>query len=215
MTDNGGRAEGRPGARILMADTPLAADPTAPADPALAERVRRLEEQLATREPAPPADEDVAERVITILTEKAAKQRALADANPPVPGLIPAAVTAVRFAQSAFPNTPPGVAPQPAEIGFRSWLLTQVVGEFRLMAMMYFDARYRLSRVAQFGVPAVLALAALSYFVFNYTCAIPIAAQIGERVVLVVLAVVLYRILAREVARYRQVLDYLAQHGPV
>jgi hypothetical protein len=194
-----------------MADIPLAADPTSPADPALAERIRRLEERLATREVTPPADEEVAERVITILTEKAAKQRALAEANPPVPGLISTAMSAARYArETIFPNAPPGVAPQPAENGFRAWLLTQVVTEFRLMAMMYFDPRYRLSRVAQFGVPLILVLMVMNYF---FISGMPFIGFLVERVVLAVLAVMLYKVLAKEAARYKQVLDYLAQYG--
>src|SRR5205085_9828782 len=135
---------GLPG-RNPMADIPLVTDPPPPAEQhALLDRIRRLEEQLAAKDAAPPADEELANRVLTILAEKAAQQRALAGANPPVPGLISTALTAAR---TFFPNAPPpGVAPQPAETGFRAWLLTQVVGEFRLMLKMYFDPRYRLSR---------------------------------------------------------------------
>jgi hypothetical protein len=193
-----------------MADVPLATEPIPAADPALAERVRRLEDQLAARE-TPPADEEVAQRVLTILAEKAAQQRALIGTAPPVPGLISTAMTAARAAQAFFPAAPPGVAPQPTESGFRTWLLTQVVGEFRLMALMYFDARYRLSRVAQFGIPAVLALMVLNYFFF---AGLPIPyLGLFERAVLLVLAVVLYKLLAREALRYKQVLDYLAEFG--
>jgi hypothetical protein len=198
-----------------MADIQMESISNRETETALIERIRRLEEQLAVRDERGPSDEDIAQRVLTILAEKAAQQRTLIEPAPPVPGLISTALTATRMAQTFFPNAnaPPGIAPQPVETGFRAWLLTQVVGEFRLMVMMYFDPRYRLSRVAQFGVPAVLSLIAFSYFVFNYTCAIPIAAQIGERVVLVILAVVLYKLLSRETARYKQVLDYLARYG--
>lgn len=195
-----------------MADIPLATDPTPPAEQVLLDRVRRLEEQLAAKEAAPPADEDMANRVLAILAEKAAQQRALAGGNPPVPGLIPTALTAARVAQTFLPNSaPPGVAAQPAEAGFRAWLLTQVAGEFRLMVMMYFDPRYRLSRVGQFGVPIVLGLMVLNYFFF---AGLPLPLTgIFERLLLLVLAVVLYKILAREAVRYKQVLDYLAQYG--
>lgn len=194
-----------------MADVPLSIEPTSEADPALAERVRRLEDQLVARELAPQADEEVAQRVLTILAEKASQHRVLAGTAPPVPGLITTALTAARAAQAFFPAAPPGVAPQPTETGFRAWLLTQVVGEFRLMALMYFDARYRLSRVAQFGVPAVLVLMVMNYFFF---AGIPVPfIGIFERVVLIVFAVVLYRLLAREAVRYKQVLDYLSQYG--
>jgi hypothetical protein len=196
-----------------MADVPLVTEPTVVADGVLAERVRRLEEQLATREAAPPADEEVARRVLTLLAEKAAQHRAQSAGEPPVPGLIPAAVTAARVAQTYFPagpDAPPGAAAQPAETGFRAWLVTQVADEFRLIFRMYFDPRYRLSRVAQFGVPIVLALMVLNYF---FVASLPVVGFLFERLLLIVLAVVLYRILAREVVRYRAVLDFLARFG--
>lgn len=199
-----------------MPDVPMAIDPTPVADTALADRIRRLEEQLAAREATALAgEEEIARRVVTLLAERASQHR-VGSNGPPVPGLITTALTAARAANAFFPagpSAPPGVAPRPTETGFRAWLLTQVVGEFRLIVQMYFDPHYRLSRVAQFGVPLIVGLYALSYFVFNYTCAIPIAAQFGERAVGFVLAVTLYKVLAREAVRYKQVLDYLAQYG--
>jgi hypothetical protein len=44
---------------------------------------------------------------------------------------------------------------------------------------------------------------------------IPILTPLAERVVLIALAVILYKILSREAARYRQVLDYLTSYGTV
>ena len=78
---------------------------------------------------------------------------------------------------------------------------------------MYFDPRYRLSRVAQFGVPAILALFVLNYFFFAYTCALPVVPLIGERLVCVLMSLALYKVLVREVSRYRQVLEYLARYS--
>ena len=61
-------------------------------------------------------------------------------------GLIPSALIGAMI---------PGLAPSPQEIvGRTSWLK-----EFRMMFRMYIDPRYRLSRVGQFGVPIVIALA--------------------------------------------------------
>jgi hypothetical protein len=97
-------------------------------------------------------------------------------------------------------------------------LLTRVpiVNEFVLMAKMYFDPRYRLSRVAQFGVPSVLAMMFFSYVFFNHLFSvpfIPLVSVVFERIALVVLAVVLYKVLSREASRYASVLNYLARYG--
>jgi len=199
-----------------MADVPIVSDPTPAPDPVLVERIRRLEEQLATREAVRPDEDEIARRVMKLLAENAGRARPVGANGATAPGLITTALAAARTVHAFLPpsaDAPPGVAPRPVETGFRAWLVTQVLGEFRLMVLMYFDARYRLSRVAQFGVPLVIGLYAFSYFIFNYTCAIPVAAQIGERAVGFVLAVVLYKVLAREAARYKQVLDYLTEYG--
>jgi hypothetical protein len=183
--------------------------PTTPeaSDPALADRIRRLEEQLAARQEHPAGDEAVAQRVFHILAEKAAQHRALTNGQAPVPGLITTAMTAARV---IFPDAPPGAVPQPAEHGFRTWLLAQVAGEFRLMVKMYVDPRYRLSRVGQFGVPLVVVVMVLNYL---FTAALPVIGFLLERLVLIVLSIVLYKLLAREAVRYKAVLDYLVQYG--
>ena len=51
-----------------------------------------------------------------------------------------------------------------------------------------------------------------NYFFFNLLfISVPILTQIVERLVLVVLAVGLYKVLSREAARYAEVLNYLAR----
>ena len=114
-------------------------------------------------------------------------------------GLIPSALIGAMI---------PGLAPSPQEIvGRSSWLK-----EFRMMFRMYIDPRYRLSRVGQFGVPIVIALAVLNYLTFQFAWPVPIVAPIFERLFLIALAVALYKILSREVARYVAVLAYLARY---
>jgi hypothetical protein len=198
------------------------ADPTTTTEDSpesdLAERLKRLEQQLASQSGAKrPDDEVIAERVAQLLAERsqAATTVSVQPADP-VPSHMAYALTAARMAQSIFhdPNRfPPGVANPSEDQSIRSWLLHQVFGEFRLIFKMYFDPRYRMSRFGQFGVPLILGFFILNYFVFNFTCAVPIAGAILERLVAVVLAVVLYKLLAREASRYKQVLEYLARYG--
>jgi hypothetical protein len=92
------------------------------------------------------------------------------------------------------------------------WDRFAVWREFRLMAQMYFDPRYRLSRICQFGVPVVLVFIVLNFFFLG---AIPYIGFLIERLALIVLAIALYKLLSWEAARYTAVLRYLAQYGPV
>jgi len=97
----------------------------------------------------------------------------------------------------------------------RHWLDWAIIRELRFIAFMYLDPRYRLSRLGQFGIPGVLIAAVLNYLVLNYLLInIPVLTQFTERAILLVLGMVLYLLLLREGARYRNVLEYLAQHHP-
>lgn len=173
---------------------------------ALDDRLKRLEAAIAgvqSRAMVAHATEDeLAERVLSVLTAKAAEHRAANGAGPP--GLMPtAAVTTI----------PPEVGALPNGQTLWGWFVAGIFSEVKTIARMYFDPRYRVSRVGQFGVPAVLALFVLNYFFFAYTCALPVVPLIGERIVCVILSLALYKVLVREVARYRQVLAYLAQYS--
>lgn len=124
----------------------------------------------------------------------------LAPAGDEPPGLFQPAVSR---ALAPIPQSP---APPP-------WSWAGIVQTLRLIVRMYFDPRYRLSRLAQVGVPVVLLAMAVNYTFWNYLAAIPVLSQFGERLALAVLAVVLYKVLAMEAVRYKAVLDYLARYG--
>lgn len=94
----------------------------------------------------------------------------------------------------------------------RPWFLVQLADEIRLAVRMYFDTRYRVSKTFQFLGPAVLAMFAVNYVVFAVWLPIPIFSAVAERVVCVLLGVFLYKLLTRELARYRDVLDYMARY---
>lgn len=159
------------------------------------DRLRRLEQALATMQNTAHVEDQVAERVVARLTSSYD------------PGLMPALTEAVLPAMAAR-------AADEAARGF--WTRVQGFKELRLMARMYLDPRYRLSRVGQFGVPLVLGLMVFNYLFFNWIIAVPLLPFVGtvmERLGLVVLAVVLYKLLSREAARYDAVLNYLARYA--
>ncbi|QEL13366.1 hypothetical protein [Limnoglobus roseus] len=173
---------------------------------ALDDRLKRLEESIAgmrSQALAPANEDDLAERVLKVLTAKAAEHRAANGVGPA--GLAPLASMPVVV--------PPEIGSPPNGQSLWGWFVAGIVSEITIIARMYFDPRYRLSRVAQFGVPAILGLFVLNYFFFAYTCALPIVPLIGERLVCVILSLALYKVLVREVSRYRQVLEYLARFG--
>lgn len=181
---------------------PDATDPTGPTtgNPAVSPADNALVPVLI---PAPPAGETAEER-IRRLEETVAR---LTRAVEPPQGYSPATLV-------PLPG-PGGVGASPHEPeSTRRWY-TAIFRELRLIARMYLDPRYRLSRVAQFGVPAVLLLMVANYFFFAYACfcGVPIISHIGERVLNLIFAVIGYSILRRESIRYQAVLDYLARTG--
>jgi hypothetical protein len=78
---------------------------------------------------------------------------------------------------------------------------------------MYFDPRYRISRTTQFALPGIALVLIFNYFFFSAWVTIPFLSPVLERLLIVVLALVAYKLITRELARYREVLDYLARYG--
>lgn len=98
--------------------------------------------------------------------------------------------------------------------GVRFWARFGVLREVPLMFRMYFDSRYRISRIGQLGVPIVIGLMVMNYLLFAFWSLplISLAFPILERLGLIVLAVILYKLLSREAARYDDVLNYLSRY---
>ena len=143
-------------------------------------RVRRLEDQLAT-----------------LRTQQAAATHTT-DVAPINPLASVAGMVLPMLAR--FGGTGP-VEPT-AKLGFFT--------EFRLMARMYVDPHYRVSRIAQFGVPIILILMVLNNLFWP---GIPLLTPILMQLTLVILSIALYKLLSREATRYAEVLAYLNRHG--
>jgi hypothetical protein len=89
----------------------------------------------------------------------------------------------------------------------RPWLLFDLLRDVGATVRMYMDPRYRVRRATQLMVPFILVLFGANYVLFNHTILdVPVFKHIFERLVEIVLAVLLYKVLMREVARYRQAL---------
>jgi hypothetical protein len=136
--------------------------------------------------------------------------------TPPAPELPesvapPTVLPLVRL----LPPPPEGAILTPPEYQEprRTWFFAQLWAELRLAVRMYFDPRYRVSRTAQVAFPLFAALLVLNYFLFSVWFSITIVSPVAERLLDVVLAALAYRVLMRELDRYRAVLDYLAKYG--
>jgi hypothetical protein len=96
----------------------------------------------------------------------------------------------------------------------RPWLLFDLLRDIGATVRMYMDARYRVRRSTQLMVPLILGLLVATYLFFNLLIVqIPVVTPILERAIDVLLAILLYKVLMREVARYRQTIAQFAIGG--
>jgi hypothetical protein len=174
----------------MSVPTPLEESPPHPSDDGdLPDRIHRLEGELAELRHTL---SELAEIVVGDIKERRDAAAAVSAPLPeePVPGQ--AALTAI-------------IAPR------RPWLLTEFFREVGGVVRMYMDARYRLRRSTQMMVPLFVGLIAANYlFFFHLLIQIPVVTAVVEHAVAIVLAVLLYKVLSREVLRYRQMLANLA-----
>jgi len=100
---------------------------------------------------------------------------------------------------------PPEVpAPAPETAPLRGpWLLMELLRDFSTTFRMYFDPRYRVRRATQMLVPLIIGLLVLNVVFFNHILDIPIISAALSKMVDIVLAILLYKVLSREIARYR------------
>jgi hypothetical protein len=179
------------------------------------ERLMELEERIHKLETA------LAERSTRVLTEDAVADRVIAKLStaaglPQTPDTSDR-VLVLASSHEEVPPPPKGAVLHPPETTIdpsqRTWFLTQLIAEFRLAIRMYFDPRYRISRTAQFALPAIAVLVLVNYFLFSALINIAILSPIAERLLDVMLCVIGYKLIIRELSRYREVLSYLASYG--
>jgi hypothetical protein len=173
----------------------------------LEERVRKLETALAERGTPALMEETVADRVI-------AKLSAAASPHSPVGS---DRVLVLASTHDAPPPPPKGAVLRPpqtsTDLGRHTWFLSQLGAEIRLAVHMYFDPRYRISRTTQFALPGIALILLFNYFFFTMWASIAFVSPFAERLLDVVFCVIGYKLLTRELGRYREVLDYLSRYG--
>lgn len=185
----------------LVDEGPAVAPPEAEVLP-LEERVRTLEEQMAVLRDTRKLEDRIVERMAKRLERKQANSAikapvaALADAGKQ---LLPVAVAAMKAQADA-------VALAETKAGKQPWLIVDCYTEFRSMFRMFFDRRYRLTWQTKLYPPLLIVLMVLSWWMVG---SIPIVGLWLDKIVALVLAFFLYKILSREAQRYREVCPHL------
>ena len=170
----------------------------------LEHRVRRLEEAVAGLQDTRPMEERIVERV----TERVAASprnpesaRFIAEAGR---HLLPAAL-GLATNQGSFSEDEPATAAAPR----RGWWLVDAYDDLRAMIRMFFDSRYRPQMTwTAFLTPFVLLACIVAVWIFMPT-SLPLVGpllKLVDKLVDVVLAFFAYKILLREVQRYRKMI---------
>jgi hypothetical protein len=189
MTDRGAITEHPPGA-----------EPPDLTGAALEQRVRRLEDVVATLQDTRELEDRVVERVSERVGRNGlnggrAPTAILLDAGR---RLLPAAREMLRSADASpgeVPATPPELRPP--------WLLYEYYLEMRAMLRMLLDPRYRLTWQARAVLLGVVPFILTSWW-WMPGSSIPFIGSVADKVVDIFLAFLAYKVLARELVCYRQ-----------
>lgn len=170
-------------------------------------RIRRLEDALVAMQDTHLMEE----RVVTRLLERMHQ-------GPTAPPALPAGDEVPSetgeevdpdAAASARPALPMLTLPPSAAAFFnaslntapRTWLIVEIWRELRLMIGMFVDYRFHVGWLVRLA-PVLLVVGMLLSWLF--LSGLPLIGGVVERVADVVLAVICYKLLAREAARYRR-----------
>ncbi len=127
---------------------------------------------------------------------------------PPSPFVISNPISGILSNYVNLGNSDP--LPKTAEVA-KSWLLLDFFRDIRTTFSMYLDARYRLRRATQLFVPMIIGLFFLNHLFFSNMLSFGLITAIPEKMLDILLSVLLYKILYREMVRYREVIDQFQQ----
>ena len=171
---------------------------------ALEQRVRRLEDAVATLQDTCPLEERVVERVSRRLNRPTQALQESGGVLNTRRQLLPAALDLIRTkaddAQRRAPSGLPG----------RAWLFFDAYAELRTMVRMFLDPRYRPTWPARV-IPLALLVLILTSWIW-----LPVPSILGttiltllDKMVDVALAFLAFKILSREARRYRELVTDL------
>jgi hypothetical protein len=101
------------------------------------------------------------------------------------------------------PEPPPPPEPPGLSVVQSSWLFVELVQELRAMLAMFFDARYHIAWITRVAAIVLLAAMLTSSWWFPLSL-VPVIGTYLDKLLDLVLALVLFFLLSREVRRYRE-----------
>jgi hypothetical protein len=171
--------------------------------PALEERVRRLEAELALLQDTRSLETRVAAQV----QDKLAHDLGSVTGTPPTAGLVEISKRLLGL------GTPPPRTLSPRPEGTRNgWLLFELWAEARAIVRMFVDPRYRMSWVGRFLPLGLMVAFVFSDYVISILLPvlgsvllnIPVFGRLFDHAVQLVIGFVLFKVLGLEARRYRQ-----------
>ncbi|VTS01529.1 hypothetical protein [Tuwongella immobilis] len=178
----------------------------------LEQRIRRLEDALASLQDTTHLEDRVVDRIIHTIESQPVRVS-------PNTGVIiqdPPALGPGRGRDSEPPTITvdprqllpysPQLAQAAAAVNVASrasWLILDLVRDFTAIVKMYFDSRYRVTHTTQFSAMLLVAVLILSSLFTPF--------EIVDKVFSILISMVLFRILYRESLRYRELIGSLNQ----
>jgi hypothetical protein len=177
---------------------------------AVEQRVRRLEDAVAALQDTQLMEDRVVERIVQrvdhVTLPRHESRGLIVEAGRMLPAKTIEASPADGLASADSPSGVEAVA-----VAARStWLLMEVFRDFRAIVRMFTDYRYRMTWTARIVLVVAISVAVLSWFLLSGNF-LGVGTAI-DRVVLVVVVVVIYKVLSREVERYRELLSRIYRY---
>mgnify|MGYP005837712237 CR=1 FL=1 len=190
----------------------------------LEQRVARLEEALA-RQTVVVEEEAVVQKVLSRLKALAAERRhqpcdaeegmILTPPPPsptvPLPPEPPPEGAILPLPSSHSPAEARSIPSESSDSSHRLWSWLQSLAKLRLVLAMYFDPHYRMSRLTQLGLLALVGLVVFDYFFFAVWFTVPFVSPLLERLLIVLATLVAYKLIKLELIRYCRVRDYMSR----
>jgi hypothetical protein len=172
---------------------------------ALEQRIQRLEDAVARMQDTKPIEERVAERITAQINQ--ARGSSIRETTGFIVDagrrLLPAAINVMN--QQGADGNP---ATTPAKQSFwRAWFLLDLLVELRAIFWMFVDPRYRLGWPTRIVAVILLALIGTSTLwpPASLLMGIPVLGLLVDKLVDLILAYLLWKILSHEARRYRQI----------
>jgi hypothetical protein len=192
----------------------MAAEDTNGAAESLEHRVRRLEDAVAALQDTGLMEDRIVHRLLDRTDRGSVPTIRLPEGEVIEPtAALPPARPAETFPGEYElapppPSAEPVMPPAPGKPTSR-WLLIEMLREARAMLHMHFDPRFRMSWYARTIPPVLLGLMVFSGYLFNGFISVPVVSPLIDKAFVVVAALVAYKILTREVARYHDTIAAL------